>query len=305
MSELPQPVLHSVGARDGWLLRVWDFRPPLEREVRGVVVVGHALLVDSRTLCRPDRPTLASVLVAAGFRVLAPDLRGHGESGPSPQRGGEWSLDDQVGDVAHYVELAASLEPERPIALVGHSLFSHAALAWLGLNPDAAVRAVVALGFVVWNRRFERRRWRWWLQRVLFGLMWLLTELVGYLPSRRLRAGSDDAPREYIRQFHGHMRRDRWDARDGVDYAAALAQIQVPVLHVVSEGDQLARPQACARATAIIEERELLVLGRDDAPGELARLRPGHMGLVTSAGSKLCWHWIAGWLERELDDRRA
>ena len=40
---LPTPVLHSISARDGWLLRVWDFRPPLDREVRGVVVVGHAL----------------------------------------------------------------------------------------------------------------------------------------------------------------------------------------------------------------------------------------------------------------------
>ena len=131
--------------------------------------------------------------------------------------------------------------------------------------------------------------------------MWIVTELVGYLPGRRLRVGTDDAPRSYIRQFREHMRRDRWDSRDGLDYGAPLARISAPVLHVMSEGDRIARPQACARVTATVENRELLVLGRDDAPGELARLRPGHMGMVTSAGVKLCWHWIAGWLVRALD----
>jgi hypothetical protein len=43
-----------------------------------------------------------------------------------------------------------------------------------------------------------------------------------------------------------------------------------------------------------------LILGRDDAPGELANMRPNHMGLITNPHSKLAWHWIAGWLRRTL-----
>jgi hypothetical protein len=99
------------------------------------------------------------------------------------------------------------------------------------------------------------------------------------------------------------VRRDRWDSLDGsVDYWAGLESIRTPVLHVMSEGDRLyARPVACARLTAPIAQRELLVLGREDAPGELAQLRPDHMGMVTDPRSKLAWHWIAGWLQRTLD----
>ncbi|PRP98078.1 Alpha/beta hydrolase family protein [Enhygromyxa salina] len=313
---LPSPVLHSVAALDGWLLRVWDFSPAPIREGRegrdgpgieerrtvGVIVAGHAMMADSRTLCRPERATIVSVLVAAGFRVLVPDLRGHGESGPPASRGGDWNMDDLVGDVGHYVDLARSLEPELPVMLLGHSVFAHAALAWLGQNPDPSVRALVAMSCAIWNRRFEPLRWRWWLKRLLIWPTVLITELVGYMPARLLRLGSADEARSFWRQFHGFMRRDRWDSKDGkIDYFANLEHIRAPVLHVMSEGDRLyAPPTTCARLSAPINHRELLVLGRDDAPGDLARLRPDHMGMVTSAKSKLAWHWVAGWLRRKL-----
>lgn len=298
---LPPPVLHSLTADDGWILQVWDFSPPAQRPL-GVVVAGHAMLVDSRTLCRPDRPTLAAVLVAAGFRVLVPDLRGHGASGPLPSQGGDWTMDEIVGDIRHYVELARALEPELPLALLGHSLFSQAAMAWLGQNPDPSVGALVALNSSVWNKRFEPSRWWWLVKRLVFWPTVLLTELVGYLPARRLRAGTADESRGFWRQFHALVQGDRWGSADGkVDYWAGLERIRAPVLHVMSEGDRLyARPAAAIRLTAPIRTRELLVLGRDDAPGELAGLRPGHMGVVTSARSKLAWHWVAGWLRRAL-----
>lgn len=298
---LPPPVLHSIQALDGWILRVWDFSPTDRREPIAVIVAGHAMMVDSRTLCRPDQPTLASVLVAAGFRVLVPDLRGHGDSGPRAGEGGDWTIDDLVGDVALYVDLARALEPGRPICLLGHSLFAHLALAWLGQNPDPSVRALVLLSCSVWNRRFEPSRVIWWIKRALFWLTSLVVELLGHLPVRRLRLGTADEARGFWRQFHGHVRRDRWDSLDGVDWWAGLDSIRAPVLHVLSEGDLLsARPPAAAQLSARISQRELLVLGRDDAPGELARLRPNHMQLVTSPRSKLAWHWIAGWLERVL-----
>ena len=299
---LPSPVLHTIEAQDGWLLRAWDFVPALGRPGRGLIIAGHAMMADSRTLCRPDRPTLAGVLVAAGFRVLVVDLRGHGESGPRPAQGGDWSFDALVGDLDHYVALARALDPELPLALVGHSLFAHACLAWLGQHPAAPIRACAALSCSVWNRRFEPSRWIWWAKRALFLLTAALTELVGYFPARRLRAGTADESRGFWRQFHGHMHRNAWDSRDGsVDYFAGLATIEAPVLHVMSEGDPFyARPPACAGLSAPIAGRELLVLGRDDAPGELARLRPGHMGMVTDVRTKLAWHWLAGWLERQL-----
>lgn len=298
---LPDPVLHSIAAADGWLLRVWDFSP-IGRAPVGIVIAGHAMMADSRTICRPDRPTLASVLVAAGFRVIVPDLRGHGESGPLARDGGDWTMDDIVADVRHYVELARTLEPELPLALLGHSLFSHAALAWLGQHPDTQVRALVAMSCSVWNRRFEPSRLYWWIKRLLFWPSVIITRLVGYLPARRLRVGTADEARSFWLQFHSWMRRDRWGTVDGkLDWWEGLEHIRAPLLHVMSEGDRLyARPPAAVRLSAPVPARELLILGRDDAPGELARMRPNHMGLITNPRSKLAWHWIAGWLRRTL-----
>lgn len=298
---LPAPVLHSIDAADGWKLRVWDFAPANQRPM-AIVVAGHAMLADSRTLCRPDRPTLVAVLVAAGFRVLVPDLRGHGESGPLAADGGEWSMDDLVADVRHYVELARGLEPGLPLALLGHSLFSQAAMAWLGQNPDPSVRALVAINSSVWNRRFEPNRLIWWLKRLVFGFTVIVTRYVGYLPAIQFRVGTADECKKYWLQFQAWIRADRWGPIDGKgDWFAGLEQIRAPLLHVMSEGDRLyARPAAAVRLTAPVPNRELLILGRDDAPGELSTLRPNHMGLITNPRNSLAWYWISGWLQRTL-----
>jgi predicted alpha/beta hydrolase len=300
---LPAPVLHSLTAEDGWLLRIWDFAP-LDPP-RAIVVVGHAMMVDSRTICRPDRPTLASVLVAAGFRVLVPDLRGHGESGPLAAQGGQWTDDDIVGDVGCYVALARALEPERQLVLVGHSLFGHTAMAWLGQHAHAAGREVAALVAVscdVWNRRFEPRPAIWWFKRGIHALAVAAALVIGYMPARRLRLGTADESLGYFRQFHAWITGNRWCDRQGeVDYHAGLAAIRCPFLHVLSEGDHLyARPVSALRMSAPISTREVVVLGRDDAPGELARLRPDHMQTLTDPRNKLAWHWLAGWLTRKL-----
>jgi len=299
---LPSPVLHTRSAPDGWLLRARDFSPVLPP--RAIVVLGHAMMVDSRTLCRPDRPTLASVLVAAGFRVLVPDLRGHADSGPRAGDGGEWDCDDIVADVGEFVALAQSLEPERPLVLVGHSLFAQASLAWLGQHPDAPVQAVVALTCDVWNRRFEPSRLIGWLKFWVIALTTLVVRVVGHLPVRLARAGSADEAAGYWRQSWMWLRRDRWCSVDGgVDYWAGLSRIQAPVLHMLSAGDRLyARPVSAARWTAPVRTRELMILGREDAPGDLAGLRPKHMAAATDPASKLAWHWIAGWIERRLID---
>src|SRR5437868_6278158 len=57
----------------------------------------------------------APALAAAGYRVILPDLRGHGET---DKPAGPYSLEDWIGDL---VQLMDQLELPQ-VTLVGHSL---------------------------------------------------------------------------------------------------------------------------------------------------------------------------------------
>ena len=71
MTELP-PREHLLETPDGWRLSVLDVEPTTPAQ--GLVVAGHAMMVDRRTLFRVGRPSLVATLAAAGIRVLVPDL---------------------------------------------------------------------------------------------------------------------------------------------------------------------------------------------------------------------------------------
>jgi len=230
--------------------------------------------------------------------VLLPDLRGHGRSGPTPREGGDWSYDELVADTGVYVELARRLAPGLPVVLLGHSLFAHTSLAWLGQHPDAPVAAHVALAMDVWMRACEPSRPRWLLKRATMAVAAGVTALAGYFPAARLGLGSMDEARGYWADISRGVRVDGWRGRDGVDYHAGLAAIRCPCLHVVSAGDRLlAHPAAALRLTAAIPGRTAWQLGTDAA---FADLRPDHMGLLTGPSAPL-WRAIAEWLQQQVD----
>lgn len=78
----------------------------------------------------------AGYLGELGWRALTVDLRGHGESGWSPD--GDYSLDAFAGDVVAMVDHLG-----RPPVLVGASLGGLAALAALGHHPELALALVL------------------------------------------------------------------------------------------------------------------------------------------------------------------
>ena len=288
---------HRVPAPDGWVLDILDLEPT--GPARGVVIAGHAMMVDRRTFRpgRSDRPGLAQTLVDAGFRVLLPDLRGHGRSGPLPRAGGDWSYDQLVADTAVLVDLARTLAPALPLALLGHSLFAHTSLAWLGQHPDAPVAAHVALAMDVWLRSSEPSRARWLLKRGAMALADRVAVAHGHFPATRLRLGNMDESAGYWRDIARNVREGRWLARDGTDYHAGLARVTCPCLHVVSVYDSLyARPASALRLTAAIAHRTVWQLGRDPAHADL---RLDHMGLLTGASAAL-WRSVAAWLTTTL-----
>ena len=109
---------------------------PAKGAPRGDVVLLHGLQDVAATW-----DLVAPSLARAGLRVIAPDLRGFGDSGrvhPS----GYYYFPDYVFDVA---ELADALCPGgAPFALVGHSMGGSVAVMFAGLYP-ARVRALALL----------------------------------------------------------------------------------------------------------------------------------------------------------------
>ncbi|RMG96463.1 MAG: alpha/beta fold hydrolase [Deltaproteobacteria bacterium] len=296
---------HTVVARDGWRLSVRDVGPEVPQGA--VVVAGHAMMVDGRTILRDDRPCLGWTLAAAGHRVLVPDLRGHGDSGPTPAEGGRWTYDDLVADVACYLDLAQRLAPGVPVGFVGHSLFGHVSLAAAGTRPDVFrwpdVCGIVALGVDVWLPGAEPDPFVRAVKHLALRVSGRLVRSLGRFPSRALRIGSCDEPAAYWAGFD-RLLSDGYVGDDGTDYAAAMTQVSVPVLHVVSHGDRfLARPASALALTRRVPQAEVEVVGRR---GHVGATGPGHMALVTDpTASRPVWHRIASWLRRKADAARA
>lgn len=285
---------HLVRAVDGWRLSVLDLAP--EGPARGLVIAGHAMMVDRRTLWRTDRPCLVAALRAAGLRVLVPDLRGHGKSGPLAHDGGDWSYDQLVEDTAVLLDLAEGLAPDLKIATLGHSLFGHTTPAYLTRTHDPRIAAHVGLCCEVWVRDVEDRRLAWPLKRAFLELALLSARLAGAVPTRRIGFGSADEAYSYFADFERCARTGGWLAADGHDYLAGLSGLRLPALFVLSDADRVTPPRTAIRLWSRMPSAEFWRLGR----GAWAHLAPTHMAAVTDPASAPLWRAVAGWLVERL-----
>ncbi|MGE3630367.1 MAG: alpha/beta fold hydrolase [Sandaracinaceae bacterium] len=255
-----------------------------------VIVCGHAMMVDRRSLDRPRGGGLASAL-AASCEVLTFDVRGHGESRPGADEGASWSYDDIVQrDVPALILAARRIAEGRKVILLGHSLVAHASLIHAGLEPDRTADAIIALAPNLWTPRLEPSRPRRIMKGALLSSWARATRAMGYFDARAFRIGADAEPLPYIEQFRRMWQRDRLSSMDGaIDYEAALGRAALPVLAYSSTGDALfARPPcvagylACMRA-ARVEHRTI-----DDRSLD-------HMGFVASPRARPMWDELAKW----------
>lgn len=135
------------------------------------------------------------------------------------------------------------------------------------------------------------------MKRATFASMLAVARRVGRFPARALRLGSDDETLGCCEDFERYARTDRWTSRDGrVDYLAALANVRIPVLQVVSEANRFECVPVCG-------ERFVACCG---GPREVVRVTqadagappPSHMGLVTSPHVRGVWQDIEAWMRR-------
>ncbi len=133
----------------GLRLRLHGWRPAGEA-VGPLVLVLHGFLDSGATF-----DALATLLAEAGLRVVAPDLRGFGDS-DRVGAGGYYHFPDYVADVADLAEQLAADErdardaasrPDLPLAVVGHSMGGGVATLFAGALPGRVARLAVLEGW--------------------------------------------------------------------------------------------------------------------------------------------------------------
>jgi predicted alpha/beta hydrolase len=289
----------EIRTADGVALRAMVHDPPEGIALRGTCVMAHAMFARKSEFGRRERPGLAQAYAVAGFRTIAFDFRGHGES-TLPRGAPEWSYDDLVRrDLPAVFDCARSRSEDRPVLVVGHSLGGHVALAAQGSGKIAA-DGIIAIAANVWIRALETSRARWAVKLALGRVMEESVARMGRLPARRLRLGSDDASGAFVKDLLRFMHDGDWKSADRADdYLASLERVVVPVCAVSSENDLVTCHPASAEAFArrCSGPLEMLRITRSDD----GRRAPGHMEIVTTDRARIPLLAALAWIESQLD----
>jgi predicted alpha/beta hydrolase len=289
----PEPL--EIATEDGERLGA-EVLPPTGRAL-GTAILAHPMFANRSVFFRPRGEGVARLFHDAGWRTLAFDFRGHGESTAGGTRKRDvlaWSYDDLVRiDLPTIVAAARSRWPESRLVVVGHSLGGHVALAAQGAGLIDADRLVIA-GGNIWHRDLEPSRRVWLLKLATIAGMGALSKRHGYFPVRALRLGTDDEADRYIQDLAGFALSGTWTSGDGrVDYTAGLPRVTVPTFSLTSEGDRLyCRPVCASRMLAPLPKLTEHVIARDDHGGP----PPGHVAMVTSGHVREPWQRVLRWL---------
>jgi predicted alpha/beta hydrolase len=284
----------EIHAADGAVLRAVVDDPPAGTELRATLVLAHAMFARKSSFGRRDRPGLSSALTTIGFRTVAFDFRGHGDSS-MPKTSRDWGYDDLVRfDLPAVVDCARARGDEKPVIVVGHSLGGHVALAACGTRR-IDVDAIVAVGANVWLRSLEPSRVRWAAKVAIARGMLAFAARAGGIPARRLRLGSDDADARYVRDLFRSITHDAWTSSDGKDdYLGGLADVRVPVAAVLGDRDPVMCHPAAGEAFA----------RRCAGPVSCFHAPVGHMELVTSDRARSAVLEAVEWATSEVTRAR-
>ncbi|MDD9941054.1 MAG: alpha/beta hydrolase [Myxococcales bacterium] len=248
----------------------------------------------------PDRPTLLLVhggrdhcrnwdWVAEAFRdeyhVIAPDLRGHGDSQWS--LGSGYALVDYVYDIAQLVhQLRLS-----PLNIIGHSLGGHVSTVFAGVYPERVQRFISIEGFGPSPDMLAKRATRppearlsQWVEQA--------RELAGRAPRRYARL--EDAI-ERMREANPHLSLEQ--ARHLTVHGANQNEdgsfswkfdnyVRVGTPHMFSPADLQALRSRISCPTLLIRGEDSWV-GDPEKDGRLAHFRDARVARVPKAG-----HWV-------------
>ncbi len=261
--------LYRVPTDDGAAIALGRYHARGERRYAEPVILCHGLGANRFHLDFDERYSLARHLARVGFETWVLELRGRGLAGAS----GEFTFDDQAEhDVRAAIRTVLSTGA-REVLWVGHSKGGLTLYAHLARNPQAPVRAAVALGapftFAVQPglRLFIRRiepllRLKSIPTRRITGIaffgappgpmtryMMRAENMDPEVVRRALANVPADVSGGVGRQFARWVSTNAFTSYDGsFDYRAPLSEVRLPFLLLAGGKDLLAPPMAVARA---------------------------------------------------------
>lgn len=285
----------EIHTSDGRALRATVREPAPGAKPRGVAVLAHAMFARRSEW---DKAGFATFLAERGWRTIAFDFRGHGDSGPGAATGADWTYDDLVlRDLAAVTAGARARTGGRgkakKVIVVGHSLGGHVAMAAQATGAiDVDGIALVASG--LWLRELEPRAPRWLAKLVIARAMEEVRVRRGYFPARALRQGSDDEAPSYLAALH-RVVTGFWGSEDGrTDYWNQARHVSTPLYSLSSDGDVINAHPECAARFALRAKARVTVdrIARADDGSDA----PGHMEVVTTARSLSAWGRLERWM---------
>jgi predicted alpha/beta hydrolase len=234
----------------------------------------------------------ARQVAAAGFEACILEFRGHGAS-QRPARGQRWSFDDWGRRDLPAAVRALADGGRRPI-LIGHSAGGAAILTALAAEADvrAAARAAAIIATPLP-----------WLQHWHPVAAWVLrtaARLLPAFPARLLRLGPEDELPGVMTQWLDWNRRGTWTGDDGIDYAATLRSLPLPLplLFLAGAGDHRFAPPHAVRALfdlVLADTRTFVLAGT----GTGYRRDYGHADLIVSRSARAeIWPLLLSWIRR-------
>ena len=168
------------------------------------------------------------------IRVAALDLRGTGDSQPTPTRGSRYGYAELAGDLGAALDRLAPDSATDRVVLLGHSLGGQLSLLHLAASEDKRVTglALVAAGLPHW------RSYRGWMRYAVWPFAIAIdatASLLGVWPGWGFGGRQSSG---VMRDWAYTGRTARLPPLDGVDVHSALRQLEIPVLAVSVDHDQ-------------------------------------------------------------------